>query len=199
MRSTVPATFDSDKIEPHGYFQTYMRIAAELGPRTRICELGVENGESLRMWQALFPLGEIYGVDYSPRATWPAGTRGAVCNQDDPALPGLLGGTFGLIVDDASHDGTKTRTSFDLLWPLVKPGGYYVVEDWAVALRDDPHWGKQSGWGDSMLRCAESFLPLLAYRDGDVESVEYRYGLIILRKNPAAAAAVKEEDAVDGQ
>ena len=200
MKSSVPSPWDTDKIEPHGYFQTYMRIAAQLGPAARVCELGVENGESLRMFCGLFPLGEIWGVDYSPRATWPEGTRGAVCNQDDPALPGLLEGQFGLIVDDASHDGNKTATSFNLLWPLVQPGGYYVVEDWAVALRDDPHWGKQAGWGDSMLRCAESFLPLLSHRDGEVDSITYRYGLIILHKNPAAVTVPDvEEDAVDGQ
>jgi hypothetical protein len=92
------------------------------------------------------------------------------------------GGPFGLIVDDASHDGNLTVRSFGLLWPLVQPGGYYVIEDWTVALRDDPHWGPQANWGDSMLRAAESFLPLLAFRDGEVESITYRYGLIILRK-----------------
>ena len=163
MRSTVPASFDTDKIEPHGYFTAYLKIAAELGPSARVCELGVENGESLRMWQGLFPTSaEIAGVDCNHGATWPEGTRKVISFQDDPALPEVLGGRFGLIVDDASHDGNLTMASFGLLWPLVQPGGFYVVEDWTVALRDDPHWGPQAGWGDSMLRCAESFLPLLA-------------------------------------
>ena len=183
MRSTVPSTWDSDKIEPHGYFTAYLRIAAELGPSARVCELGVENGESLRMWQGLFPTGSVTGVDCNHAATWPEGTVRVVGLQDDPGLPGMVGGgQFGLIVDDASHDGNLTMASFNLLWPLVAPGGFYVVEDWTVALRDDPHWGPQAGWGDSMLRCAESFLPLLAFRDGECESIEYRYGLVILRK-----------------
>ena len=186
MRSSVPSTWDSDKVEPHGYFTAYLRIAAELGPAARVCELGVENGESLRMWQGLFPVAaEIAGVDCNHQATWPAGTRKIISFQDDPALPGVLGGQYGLIVDDASHDGNLTMASFGLLWPLVAPGGFYVVEDWTVALRDDPHWGPQAGWGDSMLRCAESFLPLLAWRDGECESVEYRYGLVIIRKRAA--------------
>ena len=182
-----PPTFDTDKLTVHGYFQTYARIAAELGPSARVCELGVWNGESLRMWQALFPLAEVVGVDAAASSNWPTGTRRVVSLQDDPALPGVLGGRFGLIVDDASHQGEQTQGSFRNLWPLVQPGGYYVIEDWTVALRDDPHWGSQSVWGDGMLRVAESFLPMLDRPDGEVESIEYRYGLIILKKNPSAA------------
>lgn len=185
MRSTVPSRWDSDKVEPHGYFTAYLRIAAELGPSARVCEVGVENGESLRMWQGLFPTSAgITGVDANHAATWPEGTIRVVALQDDPGLAGLVGGgPFGLVVDDASHDGKLTAATFALLWPLVQPGGFYVVEDWSVALRDDPHWGPQANWGDSMLRLAESFLPLLAWRDGECESILYRYGLIILRKN----------------
>ncbi len=185
MRSTVPAFFDTDKIEPHGYFQTYVQLAGQLGPATRVLELGVENGESLKMWQALFPLGDITGVDLIDSKAWPAGTHKIICSQDDPELPGKLGGTFGLIIDDCSHHGIATRKSFELLWPLVKPGGYYVVEDWTVALRDDPHWGMQKNWGNSMLKTVEGFLPLLSYRDGECDEIIYRYGLVIIHRSAA--------------
>jgi len=181
------AYFDTDKLTLHGYFQVYARIAGELGPDVRVLELGVKDGESLRMFQSLFPLGEVTGVDCDHDATWPEGTVRVVTGQDDPGLPALAGGgPFGLVVDDASHDGELTRKSFDLLWPLVRPGGYYVVEDWTVALRDDPQWGRS--WGPGMLRAAESFLPMLAWRDGECDFITYRYGLIILHKNEAPAA-----------
>lgn len=176
----------TDKVEPHGYFQAYARIAGELGPATRVLELGVQGGQSLLMWTGLFPCGEITGVDQHEGCIWPPGTVKVISGQDDPELPGKLGGQFGLIVDDASHDGNLTRRSFENLWPLVAAGGYYVVEDWSVALRDDPHWGAQAGWGDSMLRCAESFLPLLSYRDGEVDFITYRYGMVIIHKSEAA-------------
>lgn len=165
--------FATDKIEPHGYFPSYCAIAASLGPAATVCELGVWRGESLRMWQALFPLGEIWGVDNDPAAVWPEGTRKLCRAQDDPRLPAELPGGLGLVVDDASHDGDLTRASFALLWPLVAPGGFYVVEDWQCSL---------NGWGPGMLRAAESFLPLLKSRDSECDQIVYRCGLVIIHR-----------------
>jgi hypothetical protein len=174
--------FDTDKVEPHGYFQTYVMLAGEIGPKGRVCELGVENGESLRMWRSLFPLGEVVGVDADKDAVWPAGTVKVVGRQEDPRLSDELDGMFDLIVDDASHDGLLTQQSWFSLWRKVKPGGYYVIEDWAVALRSDERWG--GCWGPGMLKVAESFLPMMAYRDGQIDEIRYRFGLIVIRKNP---------------
>lgn len=176
------AVFETDKLTYHGYFQFYVQIAAMLGPEADVLELGVQGGGSLAMFRALFPLGTVTGVDISDAACWPDGTVKVVSGQDNPDLPGMVGGPFGLIVDDASHDGALTRASFDLLWPLVVPGGYYVVEDWTVALRADPHWG--APWGPGMLRTAESFLPMLDSRDAACDFITYRYGMIIIHKNP---------------
>jgi len=176
--------FDTDKILPHQYFRAYVQIAGELGPQARVCELGVLGGESLRMFQALFPLGEITGVDISPGATWPPGTVKVISSHDDPGLPVQLGGKFDLIIDDGCHNGEVAEKSFSLLWPMVAPGGFYVVEDWMISLRPSERPGETWGHiqGDSMLRAVESFLPLLRYPDSECESVEYRYGLAIVRK-----------------
>jgi predicted O-methyltransferase YrrM len=35
-----------------------------------------------------------------------------------------------LVVDDASHTLDPTRTSFEVLFPLLAPGGLYAIEDW---------------------------------------------------------------------
>jgi Methyltransferase domain len=176
----LPNPFNTDKITPHGYFQTYARIAGELGPDAAVCEIGVLNGEGLRMFQALFPLAAIWGVDHNDGAGWPDGTIRVVSLQDSEDLPGKLEGPFGLIVDDASHEEGPTIRTFGMLWPLVRPGGYYVVEDWTVGLVE-PHQ-----WGPGMLKAAQSFLPLLGDKDGDVESVTYRYGMILVKKRAAS-------------
>jgi hypothetical protein len=38
-----------------------------------------------------------------------------------------------LVIDDASHFVDETRTAFNTLFPHLRPGGAYVIEDWAWA------------------------------------------------------------------
>lgn len=38
-----------------------------------------------------------------------------------------------LVIDDASHLVEPTRASFETIFPFLRPGGIYVVEDWAWA------------------------------------------------------------------
>jgi predicted O-methyltransferase YrrM len=145
-----------------GYYPNYWRLARQIGPAGRILEVGVENGGSMRMWQELFPEGLVVGVDINENADW-AGAVKIVASQDSPEMANLARkvspGGYDLIVDDASHDGHLSQKTFRLLFPLVKPGGWYVLEDWAIGYLP----GYSSKRGDSMLRLAESFLPMLGY------------------------------------
>ena len=180
-----PAGFATDKIS-HGYLPVYSRLAKVLGPAARVCEIGVERGGSLDLWRAMFPQATIAGVDRNPEARWPEGSIRIVASQDDPDLPKILDSheeAWDLIVDDASHDGALTGKTLSLLWKLVSPGGFYVIEDWFVGFGNYPEYD------DSMLRLAKSLLdrldPFYAETIGhftDVESVEYRHGMAILRK-----------------
>lgn len=46
-------------------------------------------------------------------------------------------GQLDLVVDDASHFYEQTKTSFTTLFPLVRPGGLYIIEDWCWSFQDD--------------------------------------------------------------
>jgi hypothetical protein len=164
----------------HGYFPAYMAIAADLGPRAHVCELGVWHGDSLRLWQALFPFGEVTGVDHDPGAAWPPGTRRIVMEATDSALPEALGGPFGLIVDDASHLGSEATAAFTSLWPLVAPGGYYAIEDWYVAFK--PGFYGYAPGDESMLDAVAALLRMMDRPGSDVEWVTYRYGLAVVHR-----------------
>lgn len=43
------------------------------------------------------------------------------------------GRSVDLVIDDASHLLGPTRSSFDALFPLLRSGGIYLIEDWAWA------------------------------------------------------------------
>lgn len=174
-----PEAYDTDKVD-QGYMPAYNTIADQIGGAARVCELGVWHGGSLATWKDLFPKGTICGVDTDPQAYWPEGTIRIVAGQDDPALPGMLirhEDAWDLIVDDASHDSYLTARSFNLLWPLVSPGGFYVIEDWFVGYPEYHGMCKSPG----MLDLAKSLLDRLR-EDSDTESVSYRYGMAIVRK-----------------
>lgn len=171
--------YDTDKVT-QGYLPSYNAIADQLSLAARVCEVGVLGGGSLATWRDLFPDGVIAGIDQDPHAHWPPGTIRIVAGQDDPALPSLLAPhaeQWDLIVDDASHDGDLTAATLELLWPLVSPGGYYVIEDWFTGFGDYRGACKSPG----MLVLAQSLLERLR-PDSDTESVTYRYGMAIIRK-----------------
>ena len=62
-----------------------------------------------------------YGLDQADRAGLAAAVRNSL--DDEP---------IDLVIDDASHQLDATRTSFETLFPLVRPGGLYVIEDWSA-------------------------------------------------------------------
>jgi predicted O-methyltransferase YrrM len=52
-------------------------------------------------------------------------------------------GPIDLIIDDASHQYTHTKRTFEIAFPYLRPGGLYVIEDWGWA-----HW---KGWEGFMM------------------------------------------------
>lgn len=63
-----------------------------------------------------------------------------VDQSDRAALEAVLAESFGdalldLVVDDASHLYRQSLASFNILFPRLRPGGWYVLEDWGWA-----HW-----------------------------------------------------------
>lgn len=173
----------TDKFES-GYVEVYQGLSRTLPTDANICEIGVYQGGSLDLWLSLFHQSKtIVGVDINPDARWPEGTLKIVTDQQDPTLPRQLQvfapDGYHLIVDDASHEGQRTWKTFTNLWPLVKPGGYYVIEDWCVGFDRYP------SYDSSMLSMAMMLINLFADHVNCPNFVTYRYGMIIVRKASA--------------
>jgi len=60
-----------------------------------------------------------YGVDQADRAR-----VGAIIDDE------FSDGELDLVVDDASHRLEQTRASFETLFPRLRPGGLFLIEDW---------------------------------------------------------------------
>ena len=92
-------------------------------------------GASLRAWRDFFPNGEIHGMDVQPDcmfSEWRITTH--MCNSTAAAncrtwVDAHLDLSFDIVVDDGSHWDVHQLATLQNLFPLVKPGGYYVIED----------------------------------------------------------------------
>lgn len=143
--------------------QRLAAVVAELEP-ARIVELGIYKGGSAALLAALArpekltaielaqepvqALAEFivahqldsvvsphYGVDQGD-----ADRLGALLDEDHGSEP------LDLVVDDASHLYRETRTSFELLFGRLRPGGSYIIEDWGWAHFPEPLWQSGGGW-----------------------------------------------------
>jgi predicted O-methyltransferase YrrM len=73
-------------------------------------------------------------------------------SQDDVAKLNEIvekdfGGQLDLVVDDASHFYGPTKTSFTTLFPRLKPGGLYIIEDWSWGF-EAPYQEPTNAWYD---------------------------------------------------
>ena len=89
---------------------------------------------SLRMWADYFPRGEIFGLDFndfsSVRIDRCRILRGDMGRADDlNAVLEVIGHDLDIVIDDASHASHDQQFALGMLFPAVRPGGFYIIED----------------------------------------------------------------------
>lgn len=115
----------------------------------RMLEIGIWDGGSTALWNELLQPERLAAVDSMDREDSPYFRRYVEANglggrvtthwrtdqADAAALRRIvehdLGGELDFVIDDGSHLYAPTRASFEALFPLLPPGGVYVIEDWA--------------------------------------------------------------------
>jgi SAM-dependent methyltransferase len=145
-------------------------VAERVQPRQMI-EIGIMDGGSTIYWQDRFQLERLIAFDIEPDAPHlrrylerhnlqrVVRTNFAVAQDDGPALRAAVatqasGPFVDFIVDDASHQHAQTRTTVEILLPFLRPGGAYVIEDWA--------WGHHVNWPSGLWADRPLMSPLLS-------------------------------------
>jgi SAM-dependent methyltransferase len=118
------------------YFEIYERYLARFrGTECSYLEIGVAKGGSLDLFQEyLGDRARIVGVDMNPDCKRHArdGIEVLIGDQADPAfMNGAVApkGPFDIIIDDGGHIPDQQLVSFFALFPQLKEGGIYLVED----------------------------------------------------------------------
>ena len=108
-------------------------------------EVGVFNGESTKVLSRYFPDSKIVGIDHALRDIDLTGFDNIQLFQGDQSSEEFMAGLarehfptgIDIVIDDASHIGSLSKRTFEILFPLVKPGGIYVIEDWGTGYWSD--------------------------------------------------------------
>jgi len=133
--------YNTDKWGSHYYTPHYQKHFKTFKyKKIKLLEIGVggydlpnKGGNSLRMWKRYFPFGKIFSLDIYDKSL-----------QEEKRIKIFQGsqidytflndvvkkiGQIDIIIDDGSHINEHVIKSFKYLFPKLKEGGIYVIED----------------------------------------------------------------------
>lgn len=126
----------------HNYLVEYEKFFTNPTDVKKVVEIGLRRGgkwrnqhemPSLQMWGEFFPNAHLYGFDLrnlkSPdsRITF---FKGDQSNMDMLVKFGnIVGEDLDFVIDDGSHKASDQLFSFLFLFPRLKKGGVFIIED----------------------------------------------------------------------
>lgn len=119
------------------YFDVYHRHFERFrGRPVTVVEFGVAHGGSLQMWRDYFgPAARIYGIDVDPACADLADderTTILIGDQEDEAFLRRIAeiiGPIDVLIEDGGHTMGQQHATFDVMYPHVRPGGVFLIED----------------------------------------------------------------------
>lgn len=118
------------------YFDIYHRHLKRFrGRKVKVVEFGVSLGGSAQMWREYFgPRAQLYGVDcYHKCKQWE--TDWFQVFIGDQADRGFLKrvanevGPVDVVIEDGGHYPHQQVATFEEFYPLIRPGGVFLIED----------------------------------------------------------------------
>jgi uncharacterized coiled-coil DUF342 family protein len=150
------------------YDQLFERFLCAGKPIT-LLEIGVQNGGSLEIWKKYLPKNsKIYGVDINEKCADLQFSENISFYLGNATDTDFMNQTFGgmefdVILDDGSHICQEVIETFINLFPKIKLGGMYLIEDLHTS-----YW-KDYGGG---LRASDSSI---AYFKGLIDALNTDY------------------------
>lgn len=162
------------------------RYAHFLNPRRdentvkNILEIGIAGGASLRMWKEFFPNAQIHGIDLKKECLKYEEDRIHIWLGDQKDVKFLKGlgeawGPFDFIVDDGSHRYQDQLISFKALWPYLRNGGVYAIEDTAGS------YAHGKAYPDGLLTQVKDWVDAAQFRGWTIQGW-YQKGLPVMRE-----------------
>jgi hypothetical protein len=155
MLTDIANKYDTDKGSrcshnpPLNFTPIYEMMMGKMRKKPlKILEIGVANGNSLRMWAEYFPKAQIFGADIADKSYLDTDRiKTFQCDQSDRAsLKRLIEqtGDVDIIIEDGSHGVMHPQLTLAMLKPHTK---MYWVEDLHTS---DPLWQGKKLYGNDM-------------------------------------------------
>jgi predicted O-methyltransferase YrrM len=206
--------------KPRWLVEEYVRIAREC-PNPNVFELGINKGGSTAFLAELFRPRTMVAIDLAEEPVDVLTeflARRRLCETvhplfgvdqgDSERLLEILQAHFGdepldLVVDDASHLLGATTASFNILFPRVRPGGIFILEDWSwdhtwerVFTADPERFGDALhtiGDRPALSRLVVELVLVTGYAPEVVAQVDVRNGLVSVRRGDQPVEAAEFE------
>jgi hypothetical protein len=149
----------------HNYVELYeLLFAPWKNEPIRFLEIGVATGSSLRVWEGYFPAAQIFGVDVVDKSRYDSPrVRTLIADQAERAdlarVIASTGGEFDVVLDDGGHCMHQQQISLGSLFPALKSGGLYIIEDVHTSFPEmHPGFGVHADGRNSTYVLIERFL-----------------------------------------
>jgi len=147
--------YNTDKAQS-GITDEYLKMFGDWKSRPfKLLEVGYLKGGFLDWTKKNFSKASVYGIGNRPPIDLPD-KEIKLFQVDQNDIDGLISfgranGDFDVICDDASHKEKETRNCFNCLWQFVKPGGWYIIEDWTIHYKHFEYGEMAKVIGDIMI------------------------------------------------
>lgn len=133
--------FFTDKLTYHNYVSIYKMFFDSIDCKN-LLEIGVNTGDSLRMFNKIFPNASIYGIDIEDKSIYDTEKiKTYIADQSNREqlsqfIESVNVHDFDIILDDGGHTQTQQQISLATLFSKVKSGGIYILEDLHASFMD---------------------------------------------------------------
>jgi hypothetical protein len=207
----------SDKWHGHDYAAAYFSHFRDLeNEPIRLLEIGVGGyqddqtgyknprlgGHSLRFWKEYFRNGQIFALDIEDKSVHQEDR--ITIFQGSQIDAGFLNsvvqktGPLDIIIDDGSHINSHVISTFGILFPILKDGGIYVVEDTQTSYWPGGYGGDATNRNnpETMMGYFKSLVDGLNHAefqdpsyvqslyDRSIQSISFYHNLIFVAKGP---------------
>lgn len=140
---TLMYKYGTDKSkDDHKYSDLYSMLFDPIRLNVKnVTEIGIATGQSVKVWHDYFPTADIHGLDLFLEQLQEDVKRDLQlsdrihlyqANSTDAGSVsqlGLVPNSMDIVIDDGNHAAVAQERTLQLLWPFVRPGGYYAIED----------------------------------------------------------------------